>query len=141
MDDLSASVNFKQLKVNLKLQDDLVFSFDRDMIRRVLDNILNNAVKFSPTNETIHILTIRDDNHVRITVRNSGPSIPVDMQEAIFEPYVRADNKENDSSLKSTGLGLAFCKMAIAAHGGAIGVESSLGNPTDFWFMLPSRTE
>ena len=135
--DSNAALNFKKLNINLRLQDDLVFPFDRDIIRRVLDNILNNAIKFSPENETIHISTVKDDENVRITIRNSGSSIPADMQKAIFEPYVKADREENDSSLKSTGLGLAFCKMAVTAHSGTIGVESSPEKPTDFWFSLP----
>ena len=86
-------------------------------------------------------MTVKDDNHVHVTVRNTGTAIPSDMQDAIFEPYVSVDNKENDSSLKSTGLGLAFCKMAVTAHAGSIGVESSQGKPTDFWFTLPFRMD
>ena len=140
-EDLGTSLNFKKLEINLRLQDDLVFSFDRDMIRRVLDNIINNAIKFSSTNETIHILAMKDDGQVCVTVRNTGPAIPADMQNAIFEPYGRVDRKENNSSLKSTGLGLTFCKMAITAHYGTIGVNSTTGEPTDFWFRLPLRTE
>jgi len=140
-EDLRATLNYKKLNINLRLQDDLIFSFDKDIIRRVLDNILNNAIKFSPTNETIHISTIKDSEFIRVTVRNSGLAIPSDMQEAIFEPYGRVNRPENDSSLKSTGLGLTFCKMAIMAHYGTIGVESSPGKPTDFWFTLPYRVE
>ena len=131
------SLNFRQLKVNLNLQDGLIFSFDKDIIIRVLDNILNNAIKFSSENETIHISTVKDNNNVRVTVRNVGEPIPVDMQEAIFEPYGRVDRKENDTSVKSTGLGLTFCRMAVMAHNGTIGVKSSHDNPTDFWFTLP----
>ena len=136
-EDIDASLNFRSLKVNLNLQDGLIFSFDNDIIRRVLDNILNNAIKYSPENETIHISTIKNDNQVRVTIRNMGEPIPVEMQEAIFEPYGRVDRKENESSVKSTGLGLTFCKMAVMAHNGTIGVESSENNPTDFWFELP----
>ena len=139
--DLSATLNFKKLNINLRLQDDLIFSFDRDIIRRVLDNILNNAIKFSPSMETIFISTMRDEDRVWVTIRNTGPSIPSDMQEVIFEPYGRIDRKENDSSLKSTGLGLTFCKIAVAAHQGTIGVESSPGKPTDFWFEIPYKVE
>jgi len=139
--DLNATLNFKKLNINLRLQDDLEFSFDKDIIRRVLDNILNNAIKFSPANETIYISTVRDEEDVRITVRNTGTAIPSDMQKVIFEPYERVERKENESSVKSTGLGLTFCKMAVTAHGGAIGVESLPGNPTDFWFTLPYRMQ
>jgi len=70
-----------------------------------------------------------------------GPVIPDDMQEVIFEPYGRVDRQENESPVKSTGLGLTFCKMAVTAHGGTIGVESSFGKPTEFWFILPHRIE
>ena len=135
--DIDTSLNFRQLKINLNLQDGLEFLFDKDIIRRVLDNILNNAIKYSPENEIIHISTERNNNQVRITIRNMGEPIPAKMQEAIFEPYGRVDRKENESSVKSTGLGLAFCKMAVTAHNGIIGVESSHDNPTDFWFEIP----
>ena len=135
--DIDTALKFKQLNVNLNLENDLMFSFDKDIIRRVLDNILNNAIKYSPENETIHISTEKNNNQIRITVRNIGEPIPVEMQEAIFEPYGRVDRKENESSVKSTGLGLTFCKMAVMAHNGTIGVKSSEGEPTDFWFEIP----
>ena len=137
-EDAETSLNFRKLKINLNLQEDLTFSFDKDIIHRVLDNILNNAIKYSPESETIHISTNQTGSNVRITIRNMGEPIPADMQEAIFEPYGRADRKENESPVKSTGLGLAFCRIAVTAHNGTIGVESASGEPTDFWFELPS---
>ena len=139
--DVGTTLNFKQLNINLNLHNGLTFLFDKDIIRRVLDNILNNAIKFSPANETIHISSIRNGKNVRITVRNIGEPIPAGMQEAIFEPYGRIDRKENESPVKSTGLGLTFCKMAVMAHNGTIGVESSQDNPTDFWFEIPEEVK
>ena len=138
-EDFNSVMKIRQLKFELNLEEDLNFSFDKDIIRRVLDNLLNNAVKFSPSNETIYISTAKEEGCIRVAVTNNGPEIPIEMQEKIFELYGRVDRKENDSHVNSTGLGLTFCKIALTAHNGTIGVESLPNKPIRFWFELPIK--
>ncbi len=135
--DAELSAKFKNISFTTHCDETLSLFFDRDIIRRVLNNIVNNAVKFSPGGGIIGIAAVRENGEVMVSVTNNGRAIPEGMQEAIFEPYGKGNSEENNSAVKSTGLGLTFCKMAVAAHGGTIGVTSHPGAPTCFWFTLP----
>jgi signal transduction histidine kinase len=75
---------------------------------------------------------------VRVFVADTGPGIPPDFHESIFDKFVQVDGSALPRN-RSTGLGLAFCKMAVEAHGGRIGVDSELGKGSNFWFTLPYR--
>lgn len=108
------------------------------VLRRILVNILSNAVKFSPSNGIISIYCkMLEDDIVKIAIQNSGPHIPIENQEFIFKKFGQAE-KKGQGQLNSTGLGLTYCKLATDAHGGAIGVESGETEGTIFWFTLPN---
>lgn len=95
---------------------------DVPVFRRVLDNLLSNAIKFSPSSSQV---TLRIDYppqlQVRIQVRDSGPGVSEELRQSIFEKY---EIGQLVKEVPQTGLGLAFCKMAIAAHDGKIFVEN-----------------
>ncbi|NWF65293.1 MAG: HAMP domain-containing histidine kinase [Chloroflexi bacterium] len=109
---------------------------DVDMIYRVLVNLLENAIKFTPVNGRIDIgaQTSEDGMFVKFWVRDNGPGIPPSESERIFEKFTRLRGKSKTSGL---GVGLAFCKLAVNAHGGKIWLESELGKGTTFWLTLP----
>lgn len=109
---------------------------DRGLVSRVLVNLLGNALKFSPERSPVHVGMDRDESGVRILVRDEGPGIPPDRQQLIFEKFGQVDLPAQRGH-HAVGLGLTFCKMAIEAHGGTIGVESSPGAGSIFWFRLP----
>jgi signal transduction histidine kinase len=110
---------------------------DEEIIRRVFSNILSNAVKFSPRNGKIRLFTTIDKNNtLRVIVTNQGPSIPKEKQKTIFEKFGQVEKKDH-GNIASTGLGLTFCKMAIEAHRGKIGVISEEDKGVEFWFTLP----
>ena len=109
---------------------------DRDIIKRVVVNLLANAIKFSAKDDKIHIIFSRDDSFARLMITDSGPGIAPEYHEKIFEKFWQVEsNKRNQ--VHSSGLGLTFCKLAVEAHGGTIGVESDLGKGAKFWFQLP----
>jgi two-component system, NtrC family, sensor histidine kinase KinB len=127
----------KQQHVNLilpaKLDKPLV---DSDMIRRVVMNLLENASKYSPPGSMIQAGAKEDANQVKIWVQDDGPGIPATERTRIFEKFTRLSYREQ--STKGSGLGLAYCKLAVEAHGGRIWVESEQGSGACFIFTLPT---
>ncbi len=109
---------------------------DVDMIHRVLINLLENAIKFTPANGKIDIgaQTSTDGLFVNFWVRDSGPGIPLSERESVFEKFTRLRGKNRASGL---GVGLAFCRLAVHAHGGEIWIESAEDQGTTFWLSLP----
>jgi two-component system, sensor histidine kinase and response regulator len=73
---------------------------------------------------------------VRTTVTDTGPGIPPEYRERIFEKFGQVEGRQEGKKY-STGLGLTFCKLAVEAHGGQIGVDSEIGHGSTFWFTLP----
>ena len=110
---------------------------DAEVIRRVFANLISNAIKFTTENGEIHIRLEQEDHAVRARVSDTGPGIPLKYQERIFGKFGQVEVRHERSEC-STGLGLAFCKMAVEAHGGSIGVDSVVGEGSTFWFALPS---
>ena len=95
---------------------------DVDMIHRVLINLLENAIKFTPVRGRIEVGgRVESAEWVRLWVRDNGPGIPPAEQERIFEKFTRLHGKKRPGGL---GVGLAFCRLAVNGHGGRIWVES-----------------
>ncbi len=111
---------------------------DVDMIRRVLINLMENAVKYTPFGGRVEIGADLDGDFLRIYVLDNGPGIPEIDSERIFDKFTRLKNKTGSSGL---GVGLAFCKLAVQGHGGRIWVESVPGQGSKFLFTLPITKE
>jgi signal transduction histidine kinase len=108
--------------------------FDPDVVRRVIENLLGNAFKFSPRNAEVKLAIVHEGADVLVTVTDNGPGIPLEHREKIFEKFAQVESRQKRHGV---GLGLTFCKLAIEAHGGRIGVESEPGKGSTFWFTLP----
>lgn len=110
---------------------------DESVIGRVLENFIGNAVKYTPANGEVEISVLaceRVPQRIRIQVADQGPGIPEDQQDRIFQKFEQVVNSETHLPQKySSGLGLAFCKMAIEAHHGEIGLDSEPGKGAVFW--------
>ncbi len=111
---------------------------DRVLIRRVIENLVGNAVRFTPAGGQVTIRLRPAGDGCRIEVADSGIGVPPEFRERIFEKFGQVEGKEHRSR-SATGLGLAFCKLAVDAHGGTIGVESEKGQGSTFWVELPAR--
>lgn len=112
-------------------------SADRDLVSRIMQNLLGNALKFTPEEGGLITIDIDvSDTRARVTVTDNGSGIPPEHQSRIFEKFAQvglgAAGRRN-----STGLGLTFCKLAVEAHGGKIGVTSAPERGSIFWFELP----
>ncbi len=124
----------KSLIIKNNCSQSIVLNGDKDMLERVFINLLNNAAKFTPNNGIISINTEKQTNsRLKVIINDNGIGIPKENTAAIFDKYSHTNKK---TEIKSTGLGLTFCKMAIEAHNGKIGVESAENKGTSFWFTL-----
>jgi signal transduction histidine kinase len=133
--DVQPSINGRNQTLERKPSTVLPLIYvDVDMIHRVLINLMENASKFTPVEGRIEISAETNGTSVKYSVRDNGPGIPAADHERIFEKFTRLRGKERASGL---GVGLAFCKLAVAAHGGQLGLESEVGKGTTFWLTLP----
>jgi signal transduction histidine kinase len=110
---------------------------DAEVIKRIMLNLLFNAVKYSPTNGRIRVGASVEGGLVRVSVTDQGPGIPEECREKIFEKFGQVRSKRHQRR-DSSGLGLTFCKLAVEAHGGRIGVDSNEGCGSTFWFTIPA---
>jgi two-component system sensor histidine kinase/response regulator len=123
--------------IRLVVQGPEVFLYaDKDLIRRVFVNLIGNAVKFTPAGGAVTISVSASDGQTRAEVRDNGCGIPEQYHERIFEKFSQVESSREECK-HSTGLGLTFCKLAVAAHNGKIGVQSRPGEGSTFWFSLP----
>lgn len=109
-------------------------SCDEEITRRVIGNLLQNALKFTPKDCEIRVAVSNGNEMVRLEVSDKGPGIPADYHEKIFEKFGQVTRTVRQYS---SGLGLAFCKLAVEEQGGQIGVVSDVGKGSTFWFTLP----
>lgn len=116
----------------------VMVSCDAAVIRRVLENLINNALKFTKSNGTICIDIESTRAGAMVSVIDDGPGIPADQHAFIFEKF--GQTASGAKQRHSTGLGLTFCRMAIEAHAGTIGVKSEPGKGSTFEFVLPLPT-
>ncbi len=113
------------------------FEFDAQRIPQVIDNLISNAIKFSPHESSIFIYAEKLNASVKVSVKDQGPGIPEAEQPKLFDTFQRLSAKPTGDET-STGLGLAIVKKIIDAHNGKIEVESKIGSGTMFSFTLPA---
>ncbi|MGD0113406.1 MAG: hybrid sensor histidine kinase/response regulator [Armatimonadota bacterium] len=111
---------------------------DAEIIARVFQNLLGNALKFTPDGGRVSVGIEPSADAVRVLVQDTGPGIPPEYRERIFEKFGQVEHPANKQRY-STGIGLTFCKLAVEAHGGQVGVDSEEGRGSTFWFTLPRR--
>jgi len=127
---------YKSLSVVQSAPDLPRFLGDDSKLRRVLVNLLGNAIKFTPPHGTIAVRPSDDGRAMLFSVSDTGEGIPADAFERIFEKFGQVESRKG-GRMMSTGLGLTFCKLAVEAHGGQIRVESVPGHGSTFSFSIP----
>lgn len=105
-------------------------------ITQVLENLIGNAIKFSPRDTVITVRTSRADGALLCEVSDTGPGIPEREMNRLFTEYARISNQPTGGE-KSTGLGLAISRQLIQLHGGDIGARNNADGGATFWFRLP----
>lgn len=130
-------VEEKSIKVQNNISEDLYGKFDAVYLERVFENLLTNAIKYTPIGGAITLSSEEKGDIVCIKVADTGQGIDPKDFENIFEAFNQAGNARDFANTGSTGLGLTFCKIALEAHGSQIKVASTLGEGTEFYFNLP----
>ena len=132
---MESTVHNKSQIISYKVPDRLPNVLaDQDMIRRVVTNLLENASKYSPQGSKIEIGVRKEGDQILVWVKDNGPGIPASEHERIFNKFTRL---KTENAPKGLGLGLAYCQLALQAHGGKIWVESEVGVGSRFIFSLP----
>jgi len=134
----SAAVNEHGFVLDLP-DEPLAASADREKLRQILANLLDNAVKFSPDGGTVTVEARRSSGHVEVRVVDEGPGIPEAERERIFSKFHRADSSVRGGG--GVGLGLFIARGLVAAMGGRIWVDSAEGGGSSFAFELPLAAE
>jgi signal transduction histidine kinase len=125
------------VRIVLEAPPSLMVKADRNVLLRVVVNLLDNAIKFAPDQSEIGIRAGSErDGSVHISVTDAGPGIPAGDRERIFEKFTQVNDARHRA--RGSGLGLTFCRMAVEAHGGTIGVEAGpSGTGSRFHVRLP----
>lgn len=134
----SAAVLTRENALTIRISGESASAFvDCDIIHRIFGNLLGNAIKFSPEGGVIDVGIAPVEGGVRVTVTDQGRGIPPEYHRQIFDKFGQVEARK-EGQKHSSGMGLTFCKLAVEAHGGTIGIESEVGKGSTFWFILPT---
>jgi two-component system, sensor histidine kinase and response regulator len=128
----------KRIAIHSNLDDIPVFNFDYSRIGQALDNLISNALKFSPQGTNVFITLAEKDDMAVFSIQDEGPGIPTEEQDLLFNEFQRLSVRPTGSE-SSTGLGLAITKRIIEAHAGDVYFESHVGIGSIFRFKLPTN--
>lgn len=115
---------------------ELQVNIDGNKIERVISNLVNNAIKFSPAGSVIQILLKKEQSNALIVIADQGVGIAKEDQEKVFDRFTHARRKGTEGEI-SFGIGLSICKQIVEQHGGSITLESEINKGTSFFIRLP----
>lgn len=124
----------RAVKVSLGDEDQVVVTGDRDQMKQMVLNLVENAIKYTPDDGEVTLSVYKNDSMARVQVTDTGPGIPREVQEHIFDRFYQGGHR---SVRGGTGLGLSIASRIAVSHGGRIEVESELGKGSTFTVHLP----
>ena len=128
----------RDIRVHVHADDHAFVRCDAERLRQLLDNLLENALKFSPRGGSVHV-RVRAGEDIVITVRDEGPGVPEDARERIFERFYQTKHGRSVPG-RGVGLGLTICREIAHLHGGTISVDSCAGGGAEFRVRLPAAS-
>lgn len=142
MNQLTIKAEDKKISINVVSPNGVSsVQIDNHLIKRVVLNLIDNGIRHTPSGGKIDIMaeSVKNKNNVRISVIDTGSGLDAAYHQKIFNKFAQVDLKNKGVSVGSAGLGLAFCKLAVEAHGGKIWVESEgKGKGSAFRFTIPN---
>lgn len=136
----SPAARANEIELVCSVEDEVSIEGDHVRIAELLDNLVSNALKFTPRGGRVDVRVRRDGDTAVLEVADNGIGIPYELQEHLFERFFRTP-EATKQAIQGTGLGLAISRAIVAAHDGEIAVESSEGHGTTFRVLLPRVTE
>lgn len=135
VDGFAPLAHAREARIETALEPDAVAGLDRDAVRQVLLNLLDNAVKYGPPGQTVRVSVAREGARVRLQVDDEGPGIPASDRESIWAPYHRLA-RDAEAATGGSGIGLAVVRDLVALHGGRVAVDDAPGGGARFvaWF-------
>jgi signal transduction histidine kinase len=127
----------RHARIDAALEPGAVAEVDRDAVRQVLLNLLDNAVKYGPAGQTVRVGVAREGARIRLRVDDEGPGIPPADRGAVWEPYHRL-RRETEGATGGSGIGLAVVRDLVALHGGSVGVDVAPGGGARFLVWFPA---
>jgi signal transduction histidine kinase len=136
--EMEASAAQRGVKLAIVADDrTAVLKGDAAILRRVLDNLLSNAIEHSPQGTVVNVSVAPCDEGIEISVEDQGPGVPPEFRERIFEKFQRLESRQSVPG-SNRGLGLTFCRLAVEAHGGTIWVDTAPSGGAVFRALLPA---
>jgi two-component system phosphate regulon sensor histidine kinase PhoR len=126
----------KGLRIKAQVASGILVDGDSVMLRQVVLNLIDNAVKYNRPEGEVHLALCRTAGEAVFTIGNHGPGIPVDRRGALFERFFRLSSDRN-SATGGSGLGLSLCREIVTAHGGRIELAPGSSDWTEFQVHLP----
>jgi signal transduction histidine kinase len=133
----------KDIRLDLHSEEELLVEADEALIRRMVMNLIDNAIKFTPSSGSVSVKARRDGARYLVTVEDTGTGIPPELQSRVFERFFRADKArthQNDAGT-GAGLGLAISRWIAETHHGALELSSSNAKGTVFVAYLESAPQ
>ena len=135
IDKFSFLMDNSSLELKTSIPENCILSADEKLVERILENLLSNSAHFTTAGGIIQVVASEQGDKIKIEVKDNGKGISEKLINKVFDEYIHnADESELHGS--STGIGLTFCKLAVEAQGGEIGITSKIGTGTTVWFLL-----
>jgi heavy metal sensor kinase len=129
----------RQVSIEATVLPSATFTGDEELVRRMIVNLVDNAVRHTPSGSSVRVELDRTDSGYAIAVKDQGPGIPVEIREQIFERFFRGDVSRRRSAREGAGLGLALARWIARAHGGDVVLARSSPSGSTFVISLPAR--
>jgi two-component system sensor histidine kinase CpxA len=123
MRDCGIEAEARKVAIAGQIDDSLEIDGNPELVRRAVENVLRNAIRFSPEESCISAGVAQDSTGIKITISDSGPGVPEELLTQIFDPFVRVDQSRNSAS-GGLGLGLSIARRAVLLHHGTINAKN-----------------
>ncbi len=143
LEDVTAELGIRarEREVNLRVALDVARAYaDDDLLRRMLANLIENAIRYAPRGTDVRVTSSHTAEGVELRVADAGRGIPEAVRGEVFSPFVQVDSGDGAVAQGNRGLGLTFCKLAVEAHGGRVWIEDAAPGAV-FCVLLPHEPE